>query len=160
MKLYFDKAGNVVLNENKLRAYLLQHESEDLYNNSDNYINGRFDLDMQLDIIKRTKYGKIEAVINILNASWGYQIDELNIPNDLSVYMSVGIMQEFVLYRKHVIIDRFNALIEHLIYLYYTGEYHTKNTSMLDSVNEFIDDHKSYINNKLESDDIIKIRKK
>jgi len=155
MKLYFDKAGNVVLNENKLRAYLLQHESEDLYNNSDNYINGRFDLDMQLDIIKRTKYGKIEAVINILNASWGYKIDELNIPNDLSVYMSVGIMQEFVLYRKHVIIDRFNELIEHLIYLYYEGEYHTKDMSMLDSVNEFIDDHKSYINNKLESDDII-----
>lgn len=74
MKKYFDRIDQNWYEEKELRKFCFDYETQDLRNNSEDYINDIYNIEGQCDILIDTLKGDIESVVERLNTCWNYEL--------------------------------------------------------------------------------------
>ena len=157
MKVYKDSYRGFI-KDIEYRKMLFIEETNDLFNNADDYVKGTMDLKTQLNCLEIAKNGSIEEVIDRLNSSWGYNIETITIDEETVFYMGIQIMKILELEKEYLLIDEYYDEIRTNLMRLYLERFNNKDKSLLDDINDFINEYKLYIVGRLYENGIVEKR--
>ena len=155
MRLYKNEQG-VIIKEHELRNWLFTEELNDIDSHKEDYLNGDMDLLSQFDCVNYARNASIDAVVDRLNSSWGYAIGECDIPDELIFYMGMVISRSLKLEDKYIELDRYyDEIRTNLVRLYYERDCDKPTKSLLQCVEDFVNDWGNYIVGRLYENGIV-----
>lgn len=155
MRLYRNEQG-VIIKEHELRNWLFTEELNDIDSNKEDYLNGDMDLLSQFDCVNYARNASIDAVVDRLNASWGYNISSLDIEDELVFYMGMIISKKLKLEDKFILLDLYyNEIKTNLVRLYFDRGFDKSTKSLLQCVEDFVNEWGNYIVGRLYENGIV-----
>ena len=100
----------------------------------------------------------IEEVIDRLKSSWGYDIETITIDEETVFYMGIQIMKILELEKEYLLIDEYYDEIRTNLMRLYLERFNNKDKSLLDDINDFINEYKLYIVGRLYENGIVEKR--
>lgn len=69
--------NNKIVDEEYLRKLLFEYELEDIWDNREDYFDGRFNLKYQFDMLELARKGEFDVVLYYLSTNWAVDVDEV-----------------------------------------------------------------------------------
>ena len=155
MILYRNEQG-VIIKEHDLRNWLFTEELNDIDSNKEDYLNGDMDLISQFDCVNYARNASIDAVVDRLNSSWGYAISSVKIEDELVFFMGMVISKRLKLEDKHILLDLYYDEIKtNLVRLYFDRGFDKSTKSLLQCVEDFVNEWSNYIVGRLYENKIV-----
>lgn len=155
MTLYRNEQG-VIIKEHELRNWLFTEELNDIDSNKEDYLNGDMDLISQFDCVNYARNASIDAVVDRLNSSWGYSISSVKIEDELVFFMGMVISKRLKLEDKHILLDLYYDEIKtNLVRLYFDRGFDKSTKSLLQCVEDFVNEWSNYIVGRLYENKIV-----
>ena len=66
-----------IVDERYLRELLFEYELEDIWDNKDDYFEGRYSLKAQFNMLELARFGEFDVVLYHLSTNWQVDVDEV-----------------------------------------------------------------------------------